>query len=255
MVTIAVKSVVSLLVAFIGLLSAAPPAARHIVALRTREVVEGKLEYVNATEAVLANRSAPIARPLILYILFLDGCKPQPDDPVDQDIVVLLDGRRSFGYVRSVTEDVMQPGARWKLPSVACIWFAAGRPGAWTVYASRSGGFVSILKFGRASTEGYANVADRAKAQPGLATEKLQRIEDAIRAVDPTKWRSSYVPAGDNGCCDRFHMSLLLQLCLPDGTWLLYSTSWYSGNGVSPDLSRLYAAVASDDSTPRLTQR
>ena len=46
--------------------------ARHIVALRTRKVVEGKLEYVNATEAVLANRSAPIARPLILYIAVLD---------------------------------------------------------------------------------------------------------------------------------------------------------------------------------------
>ena len=78
-----------------------------------------------------------------------------------------------------------------------------------------------------------------------LAAEDMRELDHAVSSADASAWKSSYVPDGDNGCCDRFRWSLLLYRRGTDGTGNTYGTHWYGGNEkhLPGDLAALRAII------------
>ena len=63
-----------------------------------------------------------------------------------------------------------------------------------------------------------------------LPKENLRQIAQVVSSTKASTWKSSYVPDGDNGCCDRFHWTLLLFQRALDNTGHTYGSDWYDGN-------------------------
>lgn len=84
-----------------------------------------------------------------------------------------------------------------------------------------------------------------------LSREELQKIAKAVSSAKPSAWKSSYVPRGDDGCCDRFHWTLLLYQHAPDGAGHTYGTDWYDGNEkrLPDDLASLRTTILSIKNT------
>jgi hypothetical protein len=63
-----------------------------------------------------------------------------------------------------------------------------------------------------------------------LRVDDLQSLQQAVEATRLQSWPETFAPAGDNGCCDRFHWTLRLEQRQADDQVRRAATSWYDGN-------------------------
>lgn len=123
----------------------------------------------------------------------------------------------------------------------------------WTVDLNSSGGFTGrggggahITSQGIVHASRFNVMSPRHRpCRSQLSDEDLQKMAQAVSSTKGSTWKSSYVPDGDNGCCDRFHWTLLLYQRAPDGAGRTYGTDWYDGNEkwLPDDLATLRATI------------
>jgi hypothetical protein len=132
----------------------------------------------------------------------------------------------------------------------------APQAGAWVIelgwqggFTGHAGGYGAITSAGEGRFVRGANVPPPATAacRTTLAEAELAATRQALAASAPDRWRASYTPASDNGCCDRFRYRLTLARREPGGTVRTSATAWLDGNeGLFPrDLATLVGAARS----------
>ncbi len=218
----------------------------HII-LRTGENITANDYLIGPLYATVGKRSIPRSS-----LESIERGRPSapPTPATSTDTLVLTTGDRLTGHVIYASPTEIQLD-RKRIPAkdIAEIIFATGQPGDWAVEVSNSGGFT-----GRggphvvATSYGYGSVAEinlPRGEDAVIPPDILHSIDAVVRAAKPSEWKPSYVPAGDNGCCDRFQETFSLQVAAPGGKWIVYHTIWFSGNQdlIPADLKAVIAVV------------
>lgn len=113
---------------------------------------------------------------------------------------------------------------------------------SWGGIANQGGGAAHITSQGIVTASLVGHLSPRS-CRAELSRSDFQKIAQAVASAKPSAWKSSYVPHGDEGCCDRFHWTLTLHQRAPDGSERAYKTDWYDGNLLPDNLTTLRAAI------------
>lgn len=111
----------------------------------------------------------------------------------------------------------------------------AKEAGAWVIELQGWGGYTGRgNRSGVISSEGQVQAGrtpmPRLPCRSKLSASELSPLRTAVSGVRPEQWRASYVPSGDDGCCDRFKYGFTLYQRGADSTVQTRSTTWYQGN-------------------------
>jgi hypothetical protein len=98
-------------------------------------------------------------------------------------------------------------------------------------FTGRGRGGVSLASDGTAvAARGMGSNRSSSTCRTTMTNEEVTTLRDAVTTARREPWPPTFVPSGDNGCCDRMKWTLRLQQRDGDDGIRTFQTIWYDGN-------------------------